>query len=232
MTLQGKVVAVTGGSGQLGMAVVRAAVEAGAQVAVLDRSQPPTGTPLPGGVLAIGGVDLADADAARQAVDKVAAHFGGLDAIVNVAGTFRFETLEQGSLDTWDLMYRVNLRSAASASRAALPHLLARGSGRIVNIAAAAAVSKAGAGIGAYAASKAGVLKLTESLAEELKEHHITVNAVLPTVIDTPANRTAMPQADFSRWVAPQAIADVIVFLLSGAARAVTGAAIPVPGRS
>ena len=230
MTLQGKVVAVTGGFGQLGAAVVQAALAAGAQVAALDRARPPTDAALLGGALALGELDLADADAAARALTQVADRFGGIDGLVNVAGTFRWETLEQGSLDTWDLLYRINLRSAASASRAALPHLLKRGGGRIINIGAGAA-NKAGAGMGAYAASKAGVARLTEALAEELKDRAITVNAVLPSIIDTPANRADMPNADFSRWVKPQAIADVIVFLLSDRASAVTGALIPVPGR-
>lgn len=230
MMLQGKIVAVTGGFGQLGLAVVRAALDAGAQVAALDRARVPADATSLGGALALGELDLAETDAAVQALAQVAARFGGLDALVNVAGTFRWETLEQGSLETWDLLYRVNLRSAVSASRAALPHLTRRGSGRIVNIGAGAA-TKAGAGMGAYAASKAGVGKLTEALAAELKDRGITVNAVLPSIIDTPANRADMPDADFSRWVTPHAIADVIVFLLSDQARAVTGALIPVSGR-
>jgi len=154
-----------------------------------------------------------------------------VDALVNIAGTFRWETLEKGSLDTWDLLYRVNLRSAVSTSRAALPHLMRGGAGRIVNIGAGAAAARAAAGMGAYTASKAGVAKFTEALAEELKDRNITVNAVLPSTIDTAANRADMPKADFSRWVTPQAIADVIVFLLSDQARAVTGALIPVSGR-
>jgi len=182
-------------------------------------------------VLALGELDLAEPEAAVRALDQVAARFGGLDALVNVAGTFRWESLEQGSLDTWDLLYRVNLRSAVSTSRAALPHLIKRGGGRIVNIGAGAAVAKAGAGMGAYTASKSGVLKLTEALAEEVKDRGITVNAILPSIIDTPANRADMPKADFSRWVAPRDIANVIVFLLSDQARAVTGALIPVSGR-
>jgi NAD(P)-dependent dehydrogenase (short-subunit alcohol dehydrogenase family) len=231
MELQGKVVAVTGGFGQLGLAVVRAALGAGAQVAALDRARAPADTIALHGVLAIGELDLAEPDVAVRALDQVAARFGGLDALVNVAGTFRWEKLEQGSLATWDLLYRVNLRSAVSASKAALPHLLIRGGGRIVNIGAGAAAAKAGAGMGAYTASKAGVAKLTESLAEELKDRGITVNAVLPSIIDTPANRADMPNADFSRWVAPRSIADVIVFLLSDQASAVTGALIPVSGR-
>jgi NAD(P)-dependent dehydrogenase (short-subunit alcohol dehydrogenase family) len=106
-----------------------------------------------------------------------------------------------------------------------------RGGGRIVNIGAGAAASKAGVGMGPYSASKAGVAKFTEALADELKDHEITVNAVLPSIIDTPANRADMPDADFSRWVTTHAIADVIVFLLSEQARAMTGALIPVSGR-
>jgi NAD(P)-dependent dehydrogenase (short-subunit alcohol dehydrogenase family) len=231
MTLQGKVVVVTGGFGQLGQAVVRAALDAGAQVAALDRARARADATLPAGAFALGELDLAEADAAVRALDQVAARFGGLDALVNVAGTFRWETLEKGSLDAWDLLYRVNLRSAVSTSRAALPHLFRRGRGRIVNIGAGAAAAKAGAGMGAYTASKAGVAKFTEALADELKDRNVTVNAVLPSIIDTPANRADMPNADFSRWVTPQAIADLIVFLLSEQARAVTGALIPVSGR-
>lgn len=231
MTLQGKVVAVTGGFGQLGQAVVRAALEAGAQVAALDRAKAPAEGTLPVGVFALGELDLAEPEAAVRALDQVAARFGGLDALVNVAGTFRWETLEKGSLDTWDLLFRVNLRSAVSTSKAAMPHLMRRGGGRIVNIGAGAAAARAGAGMGAYTASKAGVAKFTEALAEELKDRNVTVNAVLPSIIDTPANRADMPDADFTRWVTPRAIADVIIFLLSEQAGAVSGALIPVSGR-
>jgi len=231
MALNGKVVAVTGGFGQVGLAVARAAREAGARVAALGRSVSPAQLKALGDALAIGDVDVADPGAAARAFDEVAAKLGRLDALVNVAGTFRFERLAEGSVDTWDLLYRVNLRTVVSASQAALPHLLRSGSGRIVNVGAGAAAAKAAAGMGAYTASKAGVAKLTEALADELKDRGITVNAVLPSTIDTPANRADMPQADFSRWVAPRDVASVIVFLLSDEARAVTGALIPVSGR-
>ncbi len=231
MTLTGKVVAVTGGSGQLGTAVVRAALSAGAAVASLDHAASPRDPAALKGALALGGFDLAEPDAAAHALEQVVKQLGGLDALVNVAGTFRFEKLADGGLETWDLLYRVNLRTAVSASRAALPHLLRRGGGRIVNVGALAAANRAASGMGAYTASKAGVLKLTEALAAELKDHNITVNAVLPSTIDTPANRADMPKADFSRWVAPSDLASVIVFLLSDEARAVTGALIPVAGR-
>ena len=116
------------------------------------------------------------------------------------------------------------------ASKAALPHLIAAGAGRIINIGAGAA-QKAAAGMGAYAAAKSGVIRLTESLSQEVMEHGITVNAILPGTIDTPQNRKDMPDADRRRWVSPEEIAEVAVFLASGAARAVTGAALPVLGR-
>ena len=231
MTLQGKIVAVTGGFGQLGLAVVRAALDAGAQVAALDRARQPVDAKTLAGAYVLGDIDLAESSAATKAVNQVVAQFGGLDALINIAGTFRWETLETGSVDTWDLLYRVNLRSAVNTSHAALPHLTKRGGGRIINIGAGAAAAKAGAGMGAYTASKAGVAKLTEALAEEMKDHGITVNAILPSIIDTPANRADMPNADFNRWVPARAIADVIVFLLSDQASAVTGALIPVSGR-
>ncbi len=119
-----------------------------------------------------------------------------------IAGTFRWEKIADGSLDTWDFLYRVNLRTAVAASKAALPFLFESGAASIVNIGAMGAV-KAGAGMGAYAASKAGIFKLTEALAEELKDKGITVNALLPSIIDTAPNRADMPKADFDRWVKP-----------------------------
>jgi NAD(P)-dependent dehydrogenase (short-subunit alcohol dehydrogenase family) len=233
MRLPGKVIAVTGGFGSLGIALGVAAIEAGAQLALIDRAAAPATNKLPAalsGALLLGNVDLASLEAAQQALAAVAQRFGGLDILANVAGTFRWQTLADGDLANWDLLYTVNLKTAVVASKAALPYLRARGGGRIINVGAAAAV-KAGKGMGPYTAAKAGVAKLTESLAEELKDHGINVNAVLPSTIDTPANRADMPNADFSRWVAADALADVILFLASDAARAVTGALVPVLGR-
>ncbi len=228
MPLARKRIAVTGAFGSLGAAVIAAALEAGAQVAALDRAAAPAG--LDARVHAFGSTDVADGEGARAAIDAAARALGGLDALVNIAGTFRWETVADGDLATWDLLYRVNLRSAVATSQAALPHLRASGGGRIVNIGAGAA-ARAGAGMGAYAASKAGVARLTEALAEELKDERITVNAVLPSIIDTPPNRADMPKADFDRWVKPGQLADVIVFLLSDRAAAITGALLPVSGR-
>ncbi|HEX5353609.1 MAG TPA: SDR family oxidoreductase [Rhodanobacteraceae bacterium] len=225
MSLAGKRIVITGAFGSLGAAVVQKALAAGARVAAIDRADAPADTH---GVQAFGSVDLADTAQAKTAIDAAAKALGGLDALVNVAGTFRFETLADGGPETWDLLYRVNLRTAVAASKAALAHL--PDGGRIVNIGAASAF-KAGAGVGAYTASKSGVMRFTESLAEELKPRGITVNAVLPSIIDTPPNRRDMPKSDFGKWVRPAQLADVIVFLLSDQASAITGALIPVTGR-
>lgn len=223
---------VTGGFGALGRAVAERLLAEGARVALLDRAPAPGG--LPGGVLAFGGVELGQETACQAAYAQAVEALGAVDGVVNVAGGFTWETVEGGALASWDRMYETNLRSAVASCRAALPHLLAgrngRTDGRIVNVGAAAA-QKAGMGMGAYAASKAGVARLTEALAEELKDRGVTVNAVLPSIIDTPANRADMPDADFSRWVAPDKLAAVIAFLLSDEASALTGASIPVNGR-
>jgi len=184
-----------------------------------------------------GGVDrlacalaIGDAAAAKATFAKAAEALGGLDALVNIAGTFRWEKVADSGLDTWDFLYNVNLRTAVAASKAALPFLVESKSASIVNIGAMGAL-KAGAGMGAYAASKAGIFKLTEALADELKEKDITVNAILPSIIDTPPNRADMPKANFAHWVKAEQIAGVIAFLLSDDARAITGALIPIAGR-
>jgi len=182
--------------------------------------------------LLLGGVDLGEVESSRKAMAAAAMRFGGIDVLVNVAGGFQWQTLLDGAVDTWDQMYLMNLRTAVVSCKVALPALLERGRGRIINVGAGAAAARAGAGMGAYTASKAGVQKLTESLAEELKDRGVTVNAVLPSIIDTPRNRADMPGADFSRWVTPQAIAEVVLFLASDAAEAITGAAIPVSARA
>jgi NAD(P)-dependent dehydrogenase (short-subunit alcohol dehydrogenase family) len=227
MQLEGRVVAITGAFGALGSAVVRAVLAEGAQVAAIDRASAPH-APLDGAAL-FGDVDLSSDTGAHAAVDAIVARFGRLDALVNIAGGFRWETVADGSLATWNAMFEANLRTAVAACHAVLPHL-PPDSGRIVNIGANGA-TKAGAGMGAYAASKSGVARLTEALAEELKDRGITVNALLPSTIDTAANRKDMPKADFGKWVRPEQLADVIVFLLSDKASAVTGALLPVVGR-
>lgn len=227
MQLEGRVVAITGAFGALGGAVVQSVRAEGGRVAAIDRAAAPR-APLEGAEL-FGDVDLSTEAGANAVVAAIVQKCGRLDALVNIAGGFRWETIGEGSLDTWDSLYSLNLRTAVAACRAALPHL-PEGQGRIVNVGANGAV-KAAAGMGAYAASKAGVARLTEALAEELKDRGITVNAVLPSIIDTPANRADMPKADFGKWVTPQQLGDVIAFLLSDKARAITGALLPVTGR-
>jgi NAD(P)-dependent dehydrogenase (short-subunit alcohol dehydrogenase family) len=227
MSLSGKRIAVTGAGGALGSAMVREALKSGARVAAIDRSDL-TQHSLEGAVL-VGGVDLTQPQETQRALATAAQRLEGLDGLVNIAGAFRWEKIAGGSSEVWDQLYAVNLRTAVNASRAALPFLTHQG-GRIVNVGAMAA-AHAGAGMGAYAASKAGVVRLTEALAEELKDQGVTVNVVLPSTIDTPANRTDMPTADFTRWVTAEALAGVIIFLLSDAASVITGASIPVAGR-
>jgi len=230
MVLKNKRVAITGAFGTLGTAVVGRALAEGALVAALDHAAAPKSPSEFGDAVLIGGVDLADAQGAKSALAQAAEALGGLDALVNIAGGFAWEKIEGSSLDTWDRMFRMNLLTAVAASQAALPWVLKSPSGRIVNIGAAGAM-KAELGKGAYAASKSGVMRFTEALAEELKERGITVNALLPSIIDTPPNRTDMPDADFARWVRPEQIGDAIVFLLSDRAQAITGALIPVVAR-
>ena len=206
--MDGKVIVVTGALGALGSVVTDEALARGARIA---------------------SVDLTDAAQAKAAIDAAAAHFGKLDALINIAGGFAFEPVADGDPKTWQRMYALNVMTALNASRAAIPHLISSGTGRIVNIGSMGAL-QADSGMGAYAASKAGVHRLTEALAAEWKGK-ITVNAVLPSIIDTAANRASMPKADFAKWVTPKELADVILFLASDAASAVTGALLPVSGR-
>jgi len=229
MNLAGRRIVITGAFGALGSKVATSARAAGAAVACIDFS-PAANAPGPlAQCVLLGEVDLRSPDAAAKALQSAASQLGGLDGVVNIAGGFRWEKIEGGKVDTWDQLYNLNLRTAVNSVQAALP-LLHKQHGRIINVGAAGAV-KAGKGMGAYAASKAGVTKLTEALAEELKDTGVCVNAILPSIIDTPANRADMPDADHTRWVQPEQIADLILFLLSDRASAITGALIPIVGR-
>ena len=216
---------VTGGHGILGKAVVEAALAQGLNVALIDHAAGKA----PDGALEIGGVDLTDAGATGAAMAKVVERFGGIDALLNVAGGFVWQTTDNAH-PAWDRMFALNLTTALNASRAALPHLKASAEGRIVNVGANGAL-RAAAGMGAYGASKSAVHRLTEALAEELKSTSVTVNAVLPSILDTPQNRTDMPDADPANWVQPADLAEVMLFLASPASRAMTGALVPVTGR-
>ena len=228
--MKDKCVIVTGAFGALGQVVGAALAHRGAHVAAVDlAASPPHGlaAKLGAASLMVGGTDLTDPASAAKSVEAAVARFGRLDALINVAGGFAWETLVDGQAATWDRLYAKNVKTCANLCRAAAPHL-ELSHGRIVNIGAGGAV-KAAAGMGAYAAAKGGVHRLTEALAEELKGK-VAVNAVLPSIIDTPQNRKDMPDSDFAKWVSPEDLAEVIAFLASDAARAVTGALVPVNG--
>ena len=218
-------VIVTGASGALGRAVTERLTEEGWAVVAVDRAEDES---LPqSAIQRLGGVDLTDETATAGAFAAITTR-EGIGGLVNIAGGFAWEKVAGGSKATWDRLYAINVATALNASKAAIP-LLCRG-GAIVNIGAATAL-KAEVGMGAYAASKSAVARLTEALAAELKSEGIRVNAILPSIIDTPANRNDMPTADFTKWVTVQEVSEVIAFLLSKRASGVTGAAIPVTGR-
>ena len=232
-----RVVMVAGASGNLGQAVARAFHAAGANLVLLDRAEDRlsglfpelAGSPQH---LLLGSVDVADAGSVEKAVAAALERFGRIDVLANTVGGFRGGTaVHETPMETWDFLLDLNARPAFVLSRAVVPGMKEHGYGKIVHVSARAALAGAGK-TAAYSASKAAVVRLVESLAAELRQEGINVNCVLPGTIDTPQNRQSMPNADHSRWVPPEAIADVIVFLASDAARAVNGAAIPVYGRS
>ena len=225
--LEDKVIVVTGAFGQLGRAVVEEVRTQGGRAALLDVIE---------GKAREGSrawqVDLTSLSGTTRVLEEIAEHFGRIDGLANIAGGFRWQTLgESVDLAEWPALHAINLQTCVTASKAVLPWLQRSGSGRIVNVGATGAV-KAASGMGAYAASKAGVMRFTEALADEVKLQGITVNAVLPSIIDTPGNRADMPKANHDRWVKPQEVARVIAFLLSDAASGVTGALVPVTGKT
>lgn len=218
-----RIIAVTGASGALGSAVVDLLIGQGHMVVAINRSSRATRA-----VTTIDGFDLAHEADAANAFARVAEEVPRLDGLVNCAGGFRWELVNGGSAATWDALYNANLRSTANACRAAIPLLAVKG-GAIVNVGAASAASP-GVGMAAYAASKAGVASLTQSLAAELAGQSIRVNAVLPLILDTPANRADMPDVPHEEWMSVDDAAQVIAFLLDEASLAVSGALIPLTG--
>jgi NAD(P)-dependent dehydrogenase (short-subunit alcohol dehydrogenase family) len=230
-----QVVIVTGAAGNLGGAVARAFLSAGARLVPVDRAPDRLPRLFPDLVDSVDhylatSVDLIDEGAVRAMVDEALRRFGRIDVLVNAAGGFRGGTpLCETPSDAWDLMFDINARTVYVVSRAVIPAMLRQGRGKIVNVSARAAL-QASAKAGPYSAAKSAVLRLTEAMSAELKASGIHVNCVLPSTIDTPENRASMPKADPSRWVTPDALADVILFLASDAARAMHGAAVPVYG--
>ncbi len=224
-----RVVIITGGFGVLGTTVASAFLSQGDRVVRVDAAPapPPPSDQAAQGFFDLPSVDISDPKSARDCIALIDRELGPASVLVNIAGGFIWETLESGDDGNWERMFRTNALTAVNMARAALPMLGHQGSGAVINIGAHAAL-KAGPGMGPYAASKAAVHSLTESLAEESAGLDVTVNALLPTIIDTPANRAAMPNADRSQWISPTALAEITLFLASQSARAITGALIPV----
>ena len=234
LDLAGRCVLITGAAGNLGRAVAAAFAARGARLVLVDRDAQALRT-------AFGeddaqriclAADLLDAAQVDAALATAVARFGRVDALCNLAGGFRMgEAVHETSAATWDFLWKLNVRTLLEMAHAVVPHMLGHGGGRIVNVGAFSA-QRGVAAMGAYCAAKDSVIRLTEAMSAELKERGINVNCVLPTIIDTPENRAAMPDADPSRWVAPADLANAIVFLASDEARAIHGAALPVAGLS
>ncbi len=230
-----KVVVITGAAGNLGSAVVRAFEAHGASLVLLDREEGRLQETFPtiSGMdkhLLVDLVEMTSKDSVDDAISKAVAHHGQVDVLVNTVGGYRAETpVHETPIETMEFLMDLNATTTFLSCQAAIPHMLKAGSGKIINIGARQGM-KGLAKSGVYAMSKSAVLRLTESLSAELKREGINVNAVLPGTIDTTVNREAMPDADYSRWVTPQAISEVILFLASDSASAVHGALIPVFG--
>lgn len=233
----GKIVLITGATGALGHVVARQFHQAGATLALCARDEASlvqqfADIALDPQHLLIGGIDLRQPDDCDRLAQAVEDRFGRLDVLVNTVGGFKAgPPTHKTPIEDWESLLDINLRTAFLVSRAIAPILIRSGGGAIVHVSGRAGLTGFGGGAG-YCAAKAGVIRFTESLSAELKAHAINVNCVLPGTIDTPPNRAARPDADFSRWVTPEALGEVIMFLCSPAARAIHGAAIPVYGQS
>jgi len=219
--MKGKVVLITGGAGALGQTVVPAFVSTGASVILGDRT--PVQMP---GITALK-ADFTDHTQVRNLVDEVIRTSGRLDALINLVGGFATGRLVETDVSLWQRMLTMNLTSAFLLSQAVLPFMLQHGQGRIVHVAARAALEPF-TGAAAYIVSKTGLIGLIRTLSSELEGSGVTVNAVLPSTIDTPANRRAMPAADPSKWARPDSIAHTLTFLASDAASQIKGALIPI----
>ncbi|WP_294347665.1 SDR family NAD(P)-dependent oxidoreductase [Prosthecochloris sp.] len=231
--ISGKVVLVTGAAGALGTVVSKKFFDKGAAVALFDKHIDLLANQWQDQERVMyQEVDLTRVSSVETSVGRVMERFGRIDALVNIAGGFTMGHLvHEAAEETWDYMLDLNAKSVFLMTKAVIPFMRKQKRGSVVNVSAKTAV-KGGTGIAPYVVSKSAVIKLTECLAEENRQAGINVNCVLPSIIDTPANRKDMPDADFSLWVSPEAIADVILFLVSQESRAVHGASIPVYGLS
>jgi NAD(P)-dependent dehydrogenase (short-subunit alcohol dehydrogenase family) len=233
--LTDQVVIITGATGNLGEAAAVACHQNGAKLALTSRKLAELEASFADWVgderVFLVTADLMDEDAVNEMVAQVMARYGRMDALINVAGGFKMGTMvHETSLRDWEFMLNLNARSVFFTSKAVIPHMLAQGRGKIVNIASTAGLTGK-AKMGAYSVAKTAVIRLTETMAAELKNEGINVNCILPETIDTPENRQAMPNANFDKWIPPSDIADVIVYLISEAAGSIHGALVPVNGR-
>jgi NAD(P)-dependent dehydrogenase (short-subunit alcohol dehydrogenase family) len=228
----GKVILVTGAAGNVGSAIATLLSQRGARVAAVDAvserlSAVVAGLGQAGQHLALPGIDLTDPAACEALVAKVTADLGGLHGVATTVGGFAMGALADTGMAEWDKMFSMNVRTTWNIYRAAVPALRTAGGGSMVGIGSAAGLHGS-AQMAPYSATKAAVLRLTESLADELRPDHIRVNAVMPTTIDTPQNRAAMPNADRSRWVTPQEVGEAMLFMLSDAAGGISGQLLQV----
>ncbi len=232
-----QVVMISGAIGNVGFAVTRSFQASGAKLALVDRGEDRLKKAFPDLVssadyLLVDCADLMDEGAVEASVGESIQNFGRIDVLVNTVGGFKEGTpLHETPLKTWDFLVNLNARSVFIASKKVIPNMLEQGSGKIVNLAARPGL-EGKAGMAAYSASKGAVIRLTESMAAELKDQGINVNCIIPGTIDTPQNRETMPDADYNTWVKPGSLADVILFLSSAASRDIHGAAVPVYGKS
>jgi NAD(P)-dependent dehydrogenase (short-subunit alcohol dehydrogenase family) len=237
MEFSEKVVVIAGASGNLGEAVARAFEQTEAHLALVDRSEHQLQQIFPRIAnqerhLLVNCADMTNPSDVEEAMNRVRAKFNRLDVFISVVGAYQAGSpLHETSLETLDFLIDVNTRTFFIAAGAVVPTMLARGAGRIIGVAARPGL-KGAANMSAYAASKSALIRLVESMSEELKHQNITVNCVIPGTLDTPQNRSASPDANYSRWVQPESLAKVIVFLASDAAKDISGAALPVYGRS
>jgi NAD(P)-dependent dehydrogenase (short-subunit alcohol dehydrogenase family) len=234
MSFGNRTVIVTGAAGNLGAAVAKAFADLGGNLVLVDlkRERLEAAFGSENEHRSFASANLLEMPEATAVAQAALARFGRIDVLCNIAGGFRMgETVHETSDQNWNFLFDINTRTLLHAVRAVVPHMLAAGGGKIVNVGAFAA-QKGVAQMGAYTASKGTVIRMTEAMAAELREKNINVNCVLPTIIDTPENRAAMPKANPAKWVAPADLANVIVFLASDAARAVHGAAVPVTALS
>ncbi|MDE2427081.1 MAG: SDR family NAD(P)-dependent oxidoreductase [Burkholderiales bacterium] len=227
-----KTYVITGACGNLGRATVAALRHSQNNLVLIDRSAA-TLEQVFGPVNAqtlLCEADLCKPLQTEAVIRSALQKFSKIDVLCNITGGFRMGTpVHETPDEDWDFLYNINVRSMLNMVRAVAPGMVAQRSGKIVNLGAFGA-TRGSAGMGAYCAAKDAVLRITESLSAELRDNGINVNCILPSIIDTPENRAAMPDADPARWVAPEALADVICFLSSDAARAIHGVALPVNG--